>query len=91
MRLLRDEQSVKRREPFPFRTGTKSRNLMKTALGSLLWFHSRRSQFPGKGEGTRFFEPGTAAAVLGDDFQFSGPGDKVCGDDADEAVGEVLR
>jgi uncharacterized DUF497 family protein len=28
MRLLRDEQPVKRREPFPFRIGTKSRNLM---------------------------------------------------------------
>jgi hypothetical protein len=36
MRLLRDEQSVKRREPFLFRTGIKSRNLMRTAPGSLL-------------------------------------------------------
>jgi hypothetical protein len=28
MRLLRDKQSVKRREPFPFRIGTKNRDLM---------------------------------------------------------------
>ncbi|MDR3115795.1 MAG: hypothetical protein LBU25_09785, partial [Treponema sp.] len=28
MRLLRDEQPVKRREPFPFRISTKTRNLM---------------------------------------------------------------
>jgi hypothetical protein len=28
MRLLRDEQPVKRREPFPFRISTKTRYLM---------------------------------------------------------------
>ena len=28
MRLLRDKQPIKRREPFPFRIGTKNRNLM---------------------------------------------------------------